>query len=337
MDDPILRVRNLSKQYDGIFNLEIPRLEFQSGGIYAIIGPNGAGKTTLLNLLSLLESPTSGEIFFKGQRVSRFNSLSIRRKVSMIMENPWLFHTTVFKNITSGLKCRSVNKKKWPEVVTTALQMVSLTGFEKRYAPELSSGETQRVALARALALEPEVLFLDEPFSNIDKINVRLLEKLIQRINRKHQTTIVFTTHDQWQAHRLADTIISLVGGRIVNGSLENLFKGMLEEVDGSQFARLSADVSVSVVTDKMGEAHVCIPPQDIILSHEHMESSARNSFKGIVRKIHMEGQVVKLVIEVAAGVEFTAIITKTSYENMNLSIDSQTYVTFKSTSVNIF
>lgn len=331
-----LRVENLIK-HNGEFGLEIPRLEFQQGQIYGVIGPNGAGKTTLLNLLSLLEEPSGGELFFNEQRVTTSNSLNIRRKLTMIMENPLLFHCSVYKNIISGLKHRAIDKKTWAQTATEALRMVGLEGFEKRYAPNLSCGETQRVAIARALALKPEILFLDEPFSNIDQRNITLLEELIRNINQKHQTTIIFTTHDLWQAHHLADEVISLVNGRVVDGSLDNLFTGEVEEVNGLQAVKLSPEILVTIVTKMEGKIHICIPPQDIILSYKRVESSARNSFFGKIAKIQMQAQTVRLHISVDAGVEFIALITKTSYEKMSPAIDSEIFLTFKSTSVKIF
>ncbi len=332
-----LRVENLVKQFNGEFGLEIPRLEFHPGKIYGVIGPNGAGKTTLLNLLSLLEEPSSGGIFFKEQKVAKLNSLNVRRKLTMIMENPLLFHSSVYKNIISGLKHRAVDKKTWPQLAADALKMVGMEGFEKRYAPNLSGGETQRVAIARALVLKPEILFLDEPFTNIDQRNITLLEDLIKGINQKYQTTIIFTTHDLWQAHHLADEVISLVGGRMVDGSLDNLFTGEVEDVNGLRVVRISPQISVTLVTNMKGKIHICIPPQDIILSYKQVESSARNSFLGRIVKIQMQAQTVRLHISVDAGVEFIALITKASYEKMSPAIDSEIFLTFKSTSVKVF
>lgn len=336
MKIPVLKIKNLIKRYNGAFILDIPHLEFQSGKIYGLVGPNGAGKTTLLNLLSLLDEPTKGEIFFEEQKVSCFSSLNIRRKMSMVMENPLLFHTTVFRNISAGLMCRSVDKKMWLQMVEKALTMVGLAGFEKRYAPDLSRGETQRVAVARALILKPEVLFLDEPFTNIDKQNINILEKLIVAVNNKYHTTIIFTTHDLLQACCLSNEVISLINGKIFEGSPENIFKGVVEEVNGSQLARISPDVSVSVVTEKRGEVHVSIAPQDIILSHSEILSSARNSLEGIVKRIQMEGQIVRISIFVNEGVEIIALITKTSYMDMDISIDSEIFLTFKANAVRV-
>ncbi len=220
MENPIFRIENLIKRYDCGFTLDIPHLEFQTGKIYGLIGPNGAGKTTLMSLLNALEEPDSGEIFFNDLKVGSFNSLQARRKMTMVMENPLLFSTTVFKNLTVGLRCRSIDKTLWPGMVDEALGMVNLQDFENRRAIGLSRGETQRVALARALVLHPDVLFLDEPFTNIDTKNVTVLEKLIKDINHIDQTTVIFTTHDHSQAYRLSDKVISLIDGKTVNGSL---------------------------------------------------------------------------------------------------------------------
>jgi len=327
MGKPIVKIENLVKRYDGVFILDIPRLEFQSGKIYSLVGSNGSGKTTLLNLLNLLEKPTKGEVIF---------SLNIHQGMCMVMEDPLLFHTTVFKNIAVGLKCRSVDKKMRTQMIEEALAMVGLEGFEKRYASDLSRGETQRVAIARTLVLKPEVLFLDEPFTNIDRKNVTILEKLIKTINKKYRTTIIFTTHDPLQAYRLSDEVISLVDGKIVKGSLENIFKGAIEEIDDLQFVRVSHQITVSVVTEKRGNVHISIAPEDIILSHKEILSSARNSFKGTVEKIQIEKKIARITIFIDEDFEIVALITETSYRDMKLFIDSDVFLTFKSTSVKV-
>ncbi|MEK6576749.1 MAG: ATP-binding cassette domain-containing protein, partial [Nitrospirota bacterium] len=257
MGELLLRLENIVKRYNSGFSLEIPHLELQAGMIYSIVGPNGAGKTTLLAILDLLDEPDEGELFFKEENVGTSNSLEIRRKMGMVMQDPYLFHTSVYRNITAGLRYRSVDRRIWKPMAKEILQMVGLEGFEKRYAPELSRGESQRVAIARILVFKPEVLFLDEPFTNIDKKNVTLLEELIKTINRKYQTTIVFTTHDLVQADRLAGDVISLVEGRVIKGSLENLFWGDVVDLEGLQSIKISPNIAVSVITECRGRVHV--------------------------------------------------------------------------------
>ncbi len=219
MSQPILQAENLKKHYDGRFCLEIPHLEFDAGKIYALIGPNGAGKTTLLKLLDLLEQPDSGKIYFDGEEIDRSasNALNVRRQMTLAMQNPVLFRTSVYKNVAYGLSVRSCDKNVKIAAASAALNMVGLAGFEDRKARQLSAGETQRVALARALVLEPRVLFLDEPTANVDRKNIQVFESLIKKVNAEQGMTVIFTTHDLSQAHRLTDKIISLLDGRLVD------------------------------------------------------------------------------------------------------------------------
>ncbi|PIU68497.1 MAG: hypothetical protein COS84_00930 [Armatimonadetes bacterium CG07_land_8_20_14_0_80_40_9] len=366
MGRAILKIKDLTKCYPGGFTLQIPSLEFEEGLIYALVGPNGAGKTTLLNLINLLERPDKGEIFFREQSSSRDDPTGrlyilwgqtpkrqqlwgqtppgpkikvgsdpkeLHRKMTLVMENPLLFKTTVFKNIEYGLKVRSVNKKTRQKRVKEMLEAVELGGFEKRPALSLSRGETQRVAIARALVLKPEVLLLDEPFTNIDKRSLEVTEKLIKEINRKEHLTIIFTTHDFRQAYRLSGQVISLLEGKVVKGSLENLFRGEIEEnLEGLKYVKLSPKVSVAVVTKKGGEVHISIPPEDIILSPTQLQSSARNSFLGRIKKIDIEDQTVRVSVDI--GVEIISLITKESFDELGLTISSSIFITFKSTSV---
>lgn len=337
MGEPLLRLENIVKRYNSGFSLEIPHLEIQAGMIYSIIGPNGAGKTTLLTILDLLDEPDEGELFFKEEHVRTSNSLEIRRKMGMVMQDPYLFHTTVYRNITSGLRYRSVDRRIWKSMVKEILQMVGLEGFEKRYAPELSRGESQRAAIARILVFKPEVLFLDEPFTNIDKKNVALLEELIKTINRKYQTTIIFTTHDLVQADRLAGDVISLVDGRVIKGSLENLFWGDVVDLDGLQSIKISPNIVLAVITECRGRVHVSIPPQEIKLSLSPFDSNEENSFEGVIKKVQIEGEIARVFIQVSKEMEFVSIIPRYTYEKMDISIDSPVFLAFKTDQVMVF
>ena len=226
MSQPILRVENLKKYYGDRMALEIPHLEFEAGRIYALVGPNGAGKTTLLRLLNLLEQPTDGSIYFDGKEVdsSSAGALDIRRQMTLAMQSPVLFHTSVYKNVAYGLSVRSYDRERKRKAVSAALEMVGLAGFQHRKARQLSAGEAQRVVLARALILEPRVLFLDEPTANVDRRNVQVFESLIRQVNAERGTTIIFTTHDLSQAYRLTHIVIYLVFVIFVGGSLYKIF-----------------------------------------------------------------------------------------------------------------
>lgn len=224
MDQPILYAENLKKYYNDRLVLDIPYLDFETGRIYALVGPNGSGKTTLLKILNLLEQPTEGKLYFDGHKINK-DIINIRRQMAFVLQDTVLFRTTVYKNVAYGLKVRSVDKKIISSMVFNALNMVGLAGFENRKARQLSAGEAKRVALARALVLKPRVLLLDEPTANIDKQNVQVFETLLKKINAERRTTTIFTTHDLSQAYRLADKVIFLLNGKIIDNNRPiNLF-----------------------------------------------------------------------------------------------------------------
>ncbi|MBM3237548.1 ATP-binding cassette domain-containing protein [Candidatus Poribacteria bacterium] len=362
MNETIFRIENLTKYYDDKLSLDVPHLELETGKIYAVVGPNGAGKTTLLNVLAGLDKPTDGMVFFQGQMIDCKSNIitDIRRHITMVMQDPMLFHTTVEKNVAYGLRVRSMDKKARNEKVIEALKMVGLSGFEKRKAYQLSAGETRRVALARALVLNPKVLLLDEPTANIDRQNAEVIEKLIQKIKSEQQTVIVMTTHDLSQAYRLADKIISLLLGRVIESSPENIFSGKIEESNGFKQMSLSPSLKILIKTEKKGNvpkgeavgerseavrpeqsegttarSHICIDPKDIHISNQPGESNSCNSFLGEITSITAEKELVRLKIDV--GVEFIALLPKQDFHKMNLNIGKQTYITFKTSDVHVF
>jgi len=342
MNETIFRIENLTKYYDDKLVLDIPHLELEVGKIYAVVGPNGAGKTTLLNILAGLDEPTDGKIIFQGQMIDRKSNIitDIRRHITMVMQDPVLFGTTVEKNVAYGLRVRSMERKARDEKVAEALKMVGLSGFEKRKAYQLSAGETRRVALARALALNPKALLLDEPTANIDKRNAEVVERLIRKIKSEGRTVIVMTTHALSQAYRLADEIISLLLGRIIESSPENIFSGRIEESDGLKQLFLSwrhrgAPLRILLNTEKSGDAHICIDPKNIHISNRPRESDSWNSFLGEITSITAEKEWVRLKID--AGVEFVALMPKQQFHRMNLNLCKQTYITFKTSDVHLF
>ena len=337
MKKPIFRIENLKKYYDDKLVLDIPHLELETGKIYAVVGPNGAGKTTLLNVLAGLDEPTDGKIFFQEQMIDYKSNISaeIRRHITMVMQDPILFRTTVEKNIAYGLCVRSIEKKARNEKVIKALKMVGLSGFEKRKAHQLSAGETRRVALARALVLTPQVLLLDEPTANIDRRNAEVIEKLIQKIQSEQQTVIVMTTHDLSQAYRLADKIISLLSGQVIESSPENIFSGRIEESNGFKQLFLSPSLRTLLKTEKTGNVHLCIDPKNIHISNQPRESDSWNSFPGEITSITAEKEWIRLKID--AGVEFVALMSKQQFHRMNLNIGKQTYVAFRFSAVDVY
>jgi len=338
MDKLIFKVRNLKKVYNGKIILDVDILNFQEGKIYAIVGPNGSGKTTLLNILNLLEKPDEGQISFYDQKItnkSNSDTLEIRRRMTLVNQDPFLFHSSVYDNIAYGLKIRSIPSKVQKSRIRSALNIVGLSGFKDRKANQLSGGEAQRVVIARALVIEPEVLFLDEPTANIDQKYIDVVERIIKKIKKEIKTTVIFTTHDLSQAYRLADEVISLLDGKIIKQVPENLLWGEIVEEDGSKWFNVVENIKFAVVTEKVGPAYISIDPRDIILSYEPFQSSARNSFLGKTTKIIEQNHLVKLEIDI--GIYLVVIITRESFFKMNFNLGSKVYLTFKASAVKLY
>lgn len=337
MGKPIFIAEGLKKYYDGRLVLNIPRLELGAGRVYALVGPNGSGKTILLHLLNLLEEPSEGKIYFQGVELTGPGGppLELRRQMTLVAQDPLLFRATVFQNVAYGLRVRSLDRKEVRQRVKEVLALVGLSGYEGRKAYTLSGGEAQRVALARAIALKPRVLFLDEPTANIDREHLEVVESLIRKLNSEQGVTVLFTTHDPTQAYRLADDILALVDGRVVKATPDNFFSGQVEQMDGLKWLSLSPTTRICLATERTGRVHVSIPPEDIILSHHPLESSARNRFRGTITRAVAEGDKVRLGVDV--GVELVALITRRSFEEMGLNLGSPVYLTFKSSAVRVF
>lgn len=210
-----MKLHRVTRRYDGITALSEVDLEVKNGEVLTIIGPNGAGKTTLLRILALLDEPSSGEISYRGQRVDRSSVQEYRKRITMVFQRPVLFNDTVFENIAYGLRLRGLEGEEVAQRVNDALSSVMLDGFGSRPAKKLSGGEQQRVVLARALALEPELLLLDEPTANLDPTNAHIVERIIK--NLRGRTTVVVATHNIFQARRLSDRVGCLLNGKIID------------------------------------------------------------------------------------------------------------------------
>lgn len=189
-------------------------LEIASGKITALLGPSGCGKTTTLKMIAGLLRPTAGDVTFNGESV-----LSIpaeKRGAAMVFQNYLLFpYMSVGENVGFGLRMRHVDKKIINEKVAEMLELVRLPSYEDRRPKQLSGGQQQRVALARALIIEPKVLLLDEPLSNLDAHLRDEMRELILSIQRQLGITTVFVTHDQEEAVVLADKIALIFGGEL--------------------------------------------------------------------------------------------------------------------------
>lgn len=225
MSNPILQLKKLTKTFSKGKVKALNEISFSlsKGKILAVVGESGSGKTTLIRIITGLETQDYGNVVFKNNVVSS-NTIFIepeKRNIGMVFQEYALFpHFTVFDNIAFGI---SKNKN---QRVTEVLALVALKGFEKRFPHELSGGQQQRVALARALAPKPELLILDEPFSNLDVILRQQLRSDIKEILKKTNTTSIFVTHDIKDALKISDEILVLQKGNLLQyGSTDEVFK----------------------------------------------------------------------------------------------------------------
>jgi len=213
-----ITIRNLAKSYGDVAALNDIRLDIASGELLALLGPSGSGKTTLLRAIAGLESVNGGSIHFGDIDATQ---LSVQeRRVGFVFQHYALFkHMDVLDNITFGLRMRKratrPSKSEIRRRGLELLELVQLKGLEHRFPTQLSGGQRQRVALARALAIEPRVLLLDEPFGALDAKVRRELRTWLRQLHDETGYTTVFVTHDESEAHELADRVVTLQAGQI--------------------------------------------------------------------------------------------------------------------------
>ncbi|MDI6710377.1 MAG: ATP-binding cassette domain-containing protein [Bacillota bacterium] len=205
--------------------LEIPAFTVRRGQVLALVGPNGAGKSSLLQVLALLQRPTAGRVLVAGETATRANNLALRRRMAVVFQDALLLDTTVRENVILGLKLRGVPRAAALERAQAWLERLGIAHLADRPARFLSGGEAQRTSLARAFALEPEVLFLDEPFSALDyPTRVGLLREMGDILKGTGITT-VFVTHDYTEIPYLTRDVAVLRDGRLIReGDVEELF-----------------------------------------------------------------------------------------------------------------
>lgn len=213
------------KKYGSVTALKKLDLAIDPGQLVTLLGPSGCGKTTTLRLIAGLESATNGKIIIGGEDVTHLSATY--RKVSMVFQSYALFpHMSVAENVAYGLTVQSMPKKQAMEKAEQGLEMVGLAGFGSRLPSELSGGQQQRVAVARAVVLEPEVLLLDEPLSNLDAKLRRHVREKIRQIQQELKLTAVYVTHDQEEAMAVSDRIIVMKNSEIAQeGTPHDLYE----------------------------------------------------------------------------------------------------------------
>ncbi|MFT7413575.1 MAG: tungstate transport system ATP-binding protein [Methylophagaceae bacterium] len=326
----IYELNNIKLEFQNKLILNIPQLTIDSGQCVALLGENGAGKTSLINLLAFNTYVNHGVVRFFGQAIKSKLSPSQRRRIGLVHQQPYLLPGTVADNIRLALTLQGVKRSHILELTKQALTQVNLTALADQAANTLSGGELKRVAIARAIAYQPDILLLDEPFSHLDHRHVQQLEDSINHFAQQAGKTVIFSTHDRFQAQALASSTINLMAGKITAAPLLNLYHGTL-----NQHFFDTGKMMFHVTSTLIHARHLAVDPREIIVSPQPLQSSMRNNFSGRLILIAEEGNASRLTIECAE--RFHVIISPEALLSLNLSLGDTVWLSFKSTAVTVF
>lgn len=210
-----VRIEHITKRFGNVVAVNNLSLEIQPGELFTLLGPSGCGKTTLLRTIAGFHVQDNGSVYFNGKPIDHFPPH--KRNTGMVFQSYAVFpFMNVFDNVAYGLKARKIPKNELKKRTLSAIELVRLQGFEKRRPDQLSGGQQQRVAVARAIAIEPQVLLMDEPLSNLDaKLRVEMRAD-IRRLQKKLGITMIYVTHDQEEALAISDKIAVMEEGKVV-------------------------------------------------------------------------------------------------------------------------
>jgi sulfate transport system ATP-binding protein len=300
-------VSNVNKSFGDFAALTDVSVEIPSGSLTALLGPSGGGKSTLLRVIAGLEKADSGLVEIEGKDATKLPAQD--RGVGFVFQHYAAFkHLTVARNVAFGLEIRKRPKAEIKKKVDELLELVHLEQFAHRYPAQLSGGQRQRMALARALAVEPQVLLLDEPFGALDAQVRKELRAWLRRLHDQVHVTTVFVTHDQEEAMEVADSIVVMADGKVEQiGSPDQLY-----EAPANDFV-LSF---LGPVTKLGGEL---VRPHDLELSVEPRAETVKASVTRVTRL----GFEVRVDLEVE-GEELWAQVTRGSSEQLGL-VEGQT------------
>ena len=296
-----VRATDVVKRFGDVAAVDGVSLDVRKGEFFSLLGPSGSGKTTMLRLIAGFELPDAGTIELGGVDVTHRPPFA--RDVNTVFQDYALFpHMTVAENVEYGLRIKRVPRGERHRRAAQALEMVRLTGFERRPPGQLSGGQRQRVALARAIVNRPGVLLLDEPLGALDLKLRQEMQTELKRIQRELGITFVYVTHDQEEALAMSDRLAVFNAGRIeqVGPPAEVYERPSTEFVAGF--------VGVSNVLARPG-GHVTIRPEKIrILDRGAAESPGTEAEPGRIRDVVYVGMVTRFIVELDAGGELTVI-----------------------------
>jgi sulfate transport system ATP-binding protein len=306
-----IEVQSVSKCFEDFHALRDVSISVPDGSLTALLGPSGSGKSTLLRVIAGLERPDSGTVLISGQDATRLRPQD--RGVGFVFQHYAAFkHMTVFNNIAFGLKIRKREKPRIRERVHELLDLVHLNGFADRYPAQLSGGQRQRMALARALAVEPNVMLLDEPFGALDARVRKDLRVWLRRLHDEVHVTTVFVTHDQEEAMDVSEQIVVMNDGQVEQvGQPRELY-----EQPANEFV-----MSFVGPVNRMGDA--LIRPHDIEVM---LEPNGTSTEAQVDRIVHL-GFEVRVEFTLQDGEGGWAQLTKAEADQLELAVGQIVYV----------
>ena len=320
-------VENVSKQFGSFQAVDEVNLEIQSGSLVALLGPSGSGKSTLLRLIAGLEMPDSGKIWLTGQDATHQSVQD--RNIGFVFQHYALFkHLTVRKNIAFGLEIQKTPKGKVKARVEELLELVQLSGLGDRYPSQLSGGQRQRVALARALAVQPQVLLLDEPFGALDAKVRKDLRAWLRRLHDEVHVTTVFVTHDQEEAMEVSDEIVVMNKGRVEQiGTPAQIYDHPTTPFVMSFIGPVNVLPSTSRIFEANGfdstQAEIFLRPHDVVVDTNPNGSSVPAR---VNRLIHLGWEIqAELILD--DGQVVTAHITRERFDQLELEPQQRVFV----------
>jgi spermidine/putrescine transport system ATP-binding protein len=329
-----VEVVDLVKEFNEVTAVDGINLQMPAGEFFSMLGPSGCGKTTTLRLIAGFEQPTSGRILLDGHDMAF--TPPHKRNVNMVFQNYALFpHLNVFDNVAFGLRRDKRPKAEIRQRVAEALELVQLTGLEKRKPAQMSGGQQQRVALARALVLQPAVLLLDEPLGALDAKLRKALQIELKELQQQVGITFVYVTHDQEEALTMSDRIAVMSNGRVEQvGPPQALYEeptttfvadflGVSNlmtvtargESNGrckvalGEFELYASNGDVSTT----GETRMVIRPERVRL--EEHQSSGENRIPGMVERVVYMGNANQIIVGLAHGERIQALVQNTGDE----------------------
>jgi sulfate transport system ATP-binding protein len=320
-------VENVSKQFGSFKAVDQVSVEVESGSLVALLGPSGSGKSTLLRLIAGLELPDSGRILLTGKDAT-YQSVQ-ERNIGFVFQHYALFkHLTVRQNIAFGLEIRKATKTKVKERVEELLDLVQLRGLGNRYPSQLSGGQRQRVALARSLAVEPEVLLLDEPFGALDAKVRKDLRAWLRRLHDEVHVTTVFVTHDQEEAMEVSDQVVVMNKGGVEQiGTPAEIYDHPATAFVMSFIGPVNVLPSTAQIFRSNGfdSAHpeTFLRPQDVIV-----ETTANGAtVPARVSRLINLGWEVQVELTLDDGQMVTAHLTRDRFDELKLEPQQKVYV----------